>query len=247
MGHVAAALAHEIKNPLQAIGSHLELVLDFDLKPDQREEYLRFCRQEIEHLTQITEGVLSFVRPSGDTFSAIYLDPLVQRALTLVNHSLQLAHINVTTDLPPNLPPIQASPDRIVQVLLNLMINSAEAMSGEGHIHIAAQVDKTDRDMVQIRLTNNGPSIPPDHIEHIFDPFFTTKPNGTGLGLFISYGIIEQHNGTISVENRQDGQGVVFALTLPIALGVDGQANAKASTYGESDPEIVKGTTRDSQ
>jgi signal transduction histidine kinase len=127
------------------------------------------------------------------------------------------------------------------------MINSAEAMSDDGHIHIAAQVDKTDENMVQIRLINNGPPIPPDHMERIFDPFFTTKPNGTGLGLFISYGIIEQHNGTISVENRQDGQGVVFTLTLPIALSVDGQAGAEMSTYSEPAPEKVKGTTGNSQ
>jgi PAS domain S-box-containing protein len=230
MGHVAAALAHEIKNPLQAIGSHLELVLDFDLEPDQREEYLRFCRQEIENLTQITERVLSFVRPAGDAFSTVHLTPLIQRALALVSHPLQLAHIHVTTDLPPDLPPIQVSPDRVVQVLLNLMINSAEAMPDGGHIHIAAQIDRADENMVQIRLINDGPPIPPDHIEHIFDPFFTTKPDGTGLGLFISYGIIEQHNGTISVKNRRDNQGVVFTLTLPIALDVDGQADAEAST-----------------
>jgi PAS domain S-box-containing protein len=247
MGHVAAALAHEIKNPLQAIGSHLELVLDFDLKSDQREEYLRFCRQEIEHLTQITERVLSFVRPAGDAFSPIHLDPLIQRALALLSHPFQLSHIHVTTDLPPNLPPILVSPDRIVQVLLNLMINSAEAMSDGGHIHIAARIDPTDENVVQVRMTNDGPPIRPDHIERIFDPFFTTKPDGTGLGLFISYGIIEQHNGTISVENLQDDQGVIFTLTLPIAQGFDGQVITDISTDSEQAADTIKGAVGNSQ
>jgi PAS domain S-box-containing protein len=221
MGHVAAALAHEIKNPMQAIGSHLELALEFDLRPDQREKYLRFCQQEIEHLTQITERVLSFVRPTGDAFSATHLAPLVQRALALASHPLQLAHIRITTDIPANLPPIQVSPDRIVQVLLNLMINSIEAMPDGGHIQVTAQIDKDDENAMLIRLINDGPPIPPDHIDRIFDPFFTTKPDGTGLGLFISYGIIQQHNGTISVANRKDDQGVVFTLILPVAQPPD--------------------------
>jgi PAS domain S-box-containing protein len=247
MGHVAAALAHEIKNPLQAISSHLELALDFDLGPDQHEEYLRFCQQEIEHLTQITERVLSFVRPAGDAFSATHLAPLIQRALALVTHPLQLAHIRVTTDIPANFPPIQVSPDRIVQVLLNLMINSIEAMPDGGHIHLTAQIDKDHENTVLIRLINDGPPIPPDSIDRIFDPFFTTKPDGTGLGLFISYGIIQQHNGTISVANRKDAQGVVFTLILPVAQPLDAQEVVRAATNNEPAAGEIKGAVENPQ
>jgi two-component system NtrC family sensor kinase len=247
MGHVAAALAHEIKNPMQAIGSHLELALDFDLRPDQREESLRFCRQEIEHLTQITERVLSFVRPAGDAFSATHLAPLIQRALALASHPLQLAHIHVTTDIPANLPPIRVSPDRIVQVLLNLMINSIEAMPDGGHIHLAAQMNKDDENAVLIRLINDGPPIPPDHIDRIFDPFFTTKPDGTGLGLFISYGIIQQHHGTISVTNRKDDQGVVFTLILPVAQPLAVQGVIRTATNNASAAGEIKGAVGNPQ
>ena len=127
------------------------------------------------------------------------------------------------------------------------MINSAEAMPDGGHIHIAAQIDRTDENMVQIRLINDGPPIPPDDIERIFDPFFTTKPDGTGLGLFIRYGIIEQHNGTIRVENCKDDQGVVFTLALPVALGVDGQAVAEVSTYNEPAAGEITGAIGNSQ
>jgi PAS domain S-box-containing protein len=219
MGHMAAALAHEVKNPLQAIHSHLELVLDFGLEPDEREEYLRFCCQEVEHLTEITERLLSFARPARDVPSPASIAHLVQRALALVGKPLQHAHAQVTTDFPPDLPSVLVVPGQIAQVLLNLIINATEAMPDGGHVHITARVDG---DMVVLTLTNDGPPIPSEHIEHIFAPFFTTKPDGTGLGLFISHTIVEQHGGTISVENLRDDQGVAFAITLPIIRPTEG-------------------------
>jgi signal transduction histidine kinase len=92
-----------------------------------------------------------------------------------------------------------------------------------GHMHITAHVDeqRKDKDMVVLTMFNDGPPIPPEHIEHIFDPFFTTKPGGTGLGLFISHNIIEQHGGMISVENLEDDEGVAFGIALPIARSVE--------------------------
>lgn len=214
MGHVSAELAHEIKNPLQALSSYLELVLDFDLNPDECEEYLHFCRQEVEHLTEITRRVLSFAQPAGDVLSSTSLTSLVKRAFALVSHPLQLAHVRVTTDIPSDLPPILVVSERIVQVLFNVMINASEAMPDGGDIHITACADgKT----ITLTVTSNAPPIPPEHIERIFDPFFTAKPDGTGLSLFISHSIIEQHGGTISVKNQPDGQGVIFTITLPIA------------------------------
>jgi PAS domain S-box-containing protein len=222
MGYMAATLAHEIQNPLQAIQSHLELVLDFDLEMDEREEYLRFCCQEIERLTGITERVLSFARPTQDTLSPTSVAYLMQRAMALCK-PLQHARVHISTDIPDDLPPVLAIPDQIIQVLLNLMINAIEAIRDTGHVHITAQVDqdRKDKDMIVLTLTNDGPPIPPEHIEHIFDPFFTTKPGGTGLGLFASHNIIEQHGGMISVENLPDDQGVVFGIALPIAHPVE--------------------------
>ncbi|MCP4536807.1 MAG: GAF domain-containing protein [Chloroflexi bacterium] len=217
MGHVSAELAHEIKNPLQALSSYLELVLDFDLELDEREEYLHFCRQEVEHLTEITKRVLSFAQPAGDLLASTSLTSLVKRAFALVSHPLQLAHVRVTTDIPADLPTILVVPERIVQVLFNVMINASEAMPDGGDIHIAARADgKT----ITLTLTSNAPPIPPEHIERIFDPFFTAKPDGTGLSLFISHSIIEQHGGTISVKNQTDGQGVAFTIILPIARSI---------------------------
>jgi PAS domain S-box-containing protein len=224
MGYMAATLAHEIKNPLQAIQSHLELVADFDLQPNEREEYLRFCSQEIERLTGITERVLSFARPAPDTFHPTSIAHLMQRALA-ISKPLQHARVHVSTDIPADLPPVLVIPDQIIQVLLNLMINAIEAIQDTGHVHVTARVDqeRKDKDMVVLTLTNDGPPIPPEHIEHIFDPFFTTKPGGVGLGLFASHHIVEQHGGMISVENLPDEQGVAFGIALPIARPAEEQ------------------------
>ena len=224
MGYMAATLAHEIQNPLQAIHSHLELVLDFDLEPSEREEYLRFCCREIERLTEVTERTLDFARPAKETLCSASIAHLLQQALA-ISKPLQHARVQVTTDIPADIPAVLVMPDQIVQVLLNLIINAIEAIPDSGHVHITACVDDDHMggDMVVLTLTNDGPPIPPEHIEHIFDPFFTTKLGGTGLGLFISHNIVEQHGGMISVENLEDNQGVAFGIALPIACPDEGQ------------------------
>jgi two-component system sensor histidine kinase HydH len=214
MGRLAAALAHEINNPLQAIGSHLELVLDFDLETGEREQYLQVCRQEIERLTEITQRVLSFARPAKDTRRPASIADLVEQTLGLVSKQLQQTNVRVTTDFPFHLRQVLVVPHQIVQVLLNIVINATEVMVDGGLVHIEAhEMDG----MMALALSNNGPPIPPEDIGRIFDPFFSTKPDGTGLGLSTSYSIVQGHGGDICVENLSDGQGVRFTITLPVA------------------------------
>jgi PAS domain S-box-containing protein len=220
MGRLAAALAHEINNPLQAIRSHLELVLDFGLEMDEREQYLRICRKEIERLTDITQRVLSFARPARDIRQSISIAELTERTLALVGKQLQHANVRVTTDFPIALPQVLVAADHIVQVLLNIMINATEVMPEGGRVHVAARAEA---DVMVLTLSNNGPPIPHEHIGRIFDPFFSTKPDGTGLGLSISYSIIQAHGGDIRAENLNDGQGVRFTITLPTARHLEAQ------------------------
>jgi signal transduction histidine kinase/predicted hydrocarbon binding protein len=215
MGRLAAALAHEINNPLQAIRSHLELVLDFDLEIEEREQYLQVCRQEIERLTEITQRVLSFARPEEDTRHPVSIADLTQRTLELVSKQLQQTNVQVTTSFPDHLPLIPVVPHQILQVLLNIVINATEVMEGGGLVQIEAREDD---EMIALTLSNNGPPIPPEHIGRIFDPFFSTKPNGTGLGLSTSYSIVQGHGGDIRVENLSGGRGVCFTIRLPIVL-----------------------------
>ena len=212
LGRLAAGLAHEINNPLQAIRSHLELVLDFPLEPRERREHLLIIQDEIERLANITQRVLSFARPTDDQREIVSVAELVQRVLTLTSKQLERNRIQVHLDLPADLPPLRVTSGQIVQVLLNLFINAIEAMPDGGRLELAARAE---RDTMTLTLTNDGPPIPDEYIERVFDPFFTTKSGSTGMGLAVSYGIIQRHGGTIRVENVKEG-GVRFTITLPV-------------------------------
>jgi PAS domain S-box-containing protein len=213
MGQLAAGLAHEINNPLQAIHSNLELVQDFDLEPDEQKARLDVIHHEIDRLAELSQRVLDYARPPDDTRYPISITSLMNKTLALVNKQLQLAHIQVTTDFPADLPSLSAVPGQIAQVLLNLTVNAIEAIGDGGHLHVTAGVEG---DMVALAMTNDGPPIPEKYMEHLFEPFFTTKPGGTGLGLPICHSIIEQHGGTISVENLADDGGVMVTVRLPV-------------------------------
>jgi PAS domain S-box-containing protein len=224
MGQLAAGLAHELNNPLQAIRSNLELVQDFDLEPDEQKARLNVIQHEIKRLAGLSQDVLDFARPPDDTRYPISLASLMNRTLALVNKQLQLARIQVTTDFPADLPSLPAVPGQIAQVLLNMTVNAIEAIGDGGHLEVTAGVEG---DMLALAMTNDGPPITEEHMEHIFEPFFTTKPGGTGLGLSICHSIIQQHDGTISVENLEDDGGVTFTVRLPIVwLSKDEETSA---------------------
>jgi PAS domain S-box-containing protein len=214
MGRLAAALAHEINNPLQAIRSNLELVLDFDLALDERDHYLEVCSQEIERLTDITQRVLSFARPNQDVRRPVSIADLTRQTLVLVGKQLQHTNVQVTTAFPADLPLVCVAPDQVVQVLLNILINATEVMPQGGHVHFEAHASQ---EMLVLTLSNDGPPIPSEHLGRVFDPFFSTKPDGTGLGLSISYSIVQGHGGDIRAENLSGGRGVRFTITLPLA------------------------------
>ncbi len=213
MGRLTMALAHELNNPLQAIRSNLELAMDFDLGPEEQQDCLHIVRQEIERLGEITRRVLDFAHPTDDTRYPISIVNMAKKTLGLIRKQLELAHIQVTTEFPADLPPIFAAPDQIVQVCLNLSINAIEAMPDGGRLHITGYADE---DEVVLTLANSGPPIPEEQMAQIFDPFFTTKERGTGLGLPVSHSIVHHHGGTISARNLADGQGVAFTVRLPI-------------------------------
>lgn len=213
MGYIAAALAHEIGNPLQTIRGNLELLLTFGLEPDEHRERLGIALEEIDRLVGITRQTLDFARPAVDTRYPVPIAQTIQRVLALMDRQLQLSSIQVTTSFPTDTLFVFAAPDQIVQILLNIAANAIEAMPGGGHLDITAYADG---DVAVLVFSNDGPHLTSEQMGHIFDPFFTTKPEGTGLGLSISHRLIEQHGGTISVENLEGERGVVYTITLPI-------------------------------
>ncbi len=213
LGQMAAAIAHEINNPLQAIRSILDLVLDFPLEPEERENNLRIVSQEIERLSEVTERVLNFAHPPRIPRRAVSVADLIQQTLTLAGKHLQHSRVRVTTDLQ-DLSPVFVAPEQMTQVFLNLALNAIEEMHEGGNLKISL---RREEDFAAVSFANDGPIIPSDAMPHIFEPFFTTKPDGSGLGLSVSQRLVQQQGGSIAVENLGSARGVAFTVRLPFA------------------------------
>lgn len=214
MGSISATLAHEVKNPLQAIRSNLELVLKFPLEWDEKEDCLEVCQHEVERLMSITQRILSFSRPERRVIQQFSFSEVWKGALELMKRPLEVAAITVVNEVPDDLPPISGISDQVSQVLVNLLLNAIESMPEGGVIKGTAQVEAA---QLAFTMINSGPSIPVEYLDHIFDPFFTTKTEGSGLGLFICHNIIREHGGTIDVANLSEG-GVAFTIRLPFLV-----------------------------
>jgi signal transduction histidine kinase len=214
MGRMSTMLAHEVKNPMQAIRSNLELLLEFQLDADERENCLRSCRREVDRLIGIAQGMLTFVRVEKRTVQQFSIFKVWEQALAVLSRSLERASIRVESDFPNDLPAVIGIADQIAQVLVNLVLNAIDVMPEGGALQAIGRVEGNS---VAMSLINNGPAIPAGNLEHIFDPFFTTKTEGTGMGLFICNNIIQEHGGTLTVENLSEG-GVVFKITLPTII-----------------------------
>jgi PAS domain S-box-containing protein len=212
MGRLAAALAHEIKNPLQSMSINMELALDFPLQEEERQEHLQAVQRDIERLMALTGRILDFARPSQIERQPTSVAEVVRYALALAGKQLQRSHIRLSVDLPDDLPPVSASRDHLAQVFLNLIINAIEAMPAGGELSIAARLAG---EQLELAFTDSGPGISPEALATIFEPFYTEKEGGTGLGLTVSRSIIQQHGGTITAGNV--ASGAVFTITLPVA------------------------------
>ena len=214
-GRLAASLAHEINNPLQAIHNCLHLVINRPLAEDKKKYYLGLAQTEVERLITLVQRTLEFYRPSQGRTSATDVNRLIENVLALSSKRLEHGRVQVRTQLQPDLSPIAAVPDQLTQVCLNLVINAVEAMPTGGTLTIvSAQRDN----WLAIEIQDTGTGLTPDEAARIFEPFYTTKADGTGLGLAVSYGIIQQHGGRIEVKSAPatEGSGTTFTVLLPM-------------------------------
>jgi len=211
-GRLAASIAHEINNPLQAIHNCLHLVTNRTLDEEKTKYYLNMAQEEVQRLIAIVQRTLDFYRPSKGREVMADVNVLVESVLALANKRLEHGKIKVHRRLSPDLPKLQVVADQLTQVFLNLVINAIEAMPDGGELTIASrQADA----QVQIRFSDTGSGINPDEAKKIFEPFYTTKHSGTGLGLAVSYGIIQRHGGEITVESAP-GRGATFIVSVPV-------------------------------
>ncbi len=214
IGRLAASLAHEINNPLQAIHNSLHLSLHRGLDEEKRAQYLSMAQSEVQRLIEIVQRMLDFYRPSRGGVAPADVNSVVENVLALAEKRLQHGEVRVHTLLSPDLPLLPIVADQISQVFLNIIINAIEAMPSGGDLHLETRLAEGG-EWVLVSFRDTGMGMSPEQIANLFEPFYTTKADGTGLGLAISYGIIERHGGTIEVSSRP-GQGTTFVVKLPV-------------------------------
>jgi two-component system sensor histidine kinase HydH len=213
LGDVAAAFAHEVRNPLNAVSMGLQRLRD-EFTPEPAADYARFVdvmQGEVQRLNAIVEQFIALARPLPLAPAPMALDDVLRELAALVEGQARMAGMTVRLALPPTMPPIVADRDRLKQVLLNLVVNALQAMSTGGTLTLGAEVG---RDHVAVAVTDSGPGIPPETLSRIFDPYFTTKTGGLGLGLTIARRIVEAHRGSLEAES-QPGRGTTFRVRLP--------------------------------
>ncbi len=227
LGELVAGVAHEINNPLTGISAFAELLLEDPLDDEQRES-VQLIKRESDRATAVIRDLLLFARKNDAPVGPVDLNALVEQTLRLRAYVLRSADIEVTLDLDNAVPLVQGDAQRLQQVLLNLVTNAEHAMEGRPRRRLTLAT-RCDADRVLVRVEDTGRGMSPTVRRRLFEPFFTTKPPGigTGLGLSVSYGIVQAHDGTIEVHSEVDA-GTSVTLTLPRLPVVDDDATAPA-------------------
>lgn len=214
LAQLALGAAHEINNPLLGIFSHLELELKTARSAEERAE-IEACLEGAKRISTTVRGLLNYARPGPLRLSKISVEQLVNDTLSFLAHQPMFRGIELKKEIPPDLPSITADANQISQVLVNLLLNAAQAMPEGGSITLAAQKVKFE-DKVEIRVSDTGCGIPADILPRVFEPFFTTKRGrGTGLGLSICQAYVRSHRGEMEIESVPQ-RGTTVRLTLPI-------------------------------
>ncbi|HEU4402058.1 MAG TPA: ATP-binding protein [Candidatus Polarisedimenticolia bacterium] len=216
VGQLGAGIAHEVKNPLAGILGCAQLSMRDAPQGTLLAKNLQLIEKETKRCKVIIENLLKFARQEKALLEPTDLNRVVEDAIAIVLHQLELNQVKVQTHLAPGLPQIRGNANQLQQVFMNLMINAQHAMEGsQGTVVLSTALTAPDR--IEVRVSDTGPGIPQEIQKRIFEPFFTTKPTGkgTGLGLSVSYGIVKDHGGEIRSES-EPGKGAIFVITLPV-------------------------------
>jgi two-component system NtrC family sensor kinase len=222
VGEMAAGVAHELNNPLTTVAGFIELVLDELPEDASQRQDLELVLREAKRARGVVRRLLDFSRPTDNLRIRTDLNELVSEVLTLVQHLIRTNGVTLQVELSEDLPWIAVDPNQIKQVLLNLVHNALQAMPRGGLLSVSTKLAEREAvEYLTVTVRDNGIGIQPEHLERIFEPFFTTRPvgSGTGLGLSVSYGIVNEHGGILEVES-QLGQGSCFTVWL--LVGEDG-------------------------
>jgi signal transduction histidine kinase len=226
--HLAAGIAHEIKNPINTVG----LIVDYlqtNLSPDNPEKRYEFyklsenMKNELKRINRIVEGFLRLTKPTVYTFNEEDLNVIIRDSVSVLEPEIVKNGVSVRLNLDPALPRLAVDRDKLSQVISNLVINAVEAMPRGGDISITSRLGGGS---VEVTVSDNGMGVPSENLRRIFDPYFSTKKQGFGLGLSLAQDIVYKHNGKLSVSSER-GKGADFTIQLPMDTK-DEQANTRS-------------------
>jgi len=222
IGLLAAGVAHEVNTPLAVISSYAQMLTKHMRDDERLAPVLEKITQQTFRASEIVNGLLNFSRTSGSEFTSVDLNDLLRDTTVLLEHQFKTAQIRVETNYDPQLPPIHGNRGKLQQVILNLMLNAKDAMFGRSNATLRIATFRG-AGRVLVRIQDTGAGIEREHLHRIYDPFFTTKTKpqegghkGTGLGLAVTYGIMQEHAGKIHVESEV-GVGTAFQLEFPVS------------------------------
>ena len=233
LGVLAAGVAHEVNTPLTGISSFTQMLQDQTSRNDPRRPLLTKIEKQTERASKIVNGLLNFARHGQTDFQIVNLNRVLGDVLSLLDHQLKSSHIRIRKELDPALPPLRGDENKLQQVFVNLAVNAFDAMPAGGWLTLTT---RGEGGQVIAEVADTGEGIAPEDIRRIYDPFFSTrkKSGGNGLGLSISYGIVQEHGGAMEVESNVS-TGTRFLIRFPAA-----DSSADRPDSGDSSVAVPK-------
>jgi signal transduction histidine kinase len=223
-GQLGAGFAHEIKNPLAGILGLVQIHLRHAEPGTPMHQGLQTMEKETKRCKAIIDNLLKFARQEKVALEPTDIAKVVEDSAAIMRHQLGIHQVELAVEIEPSLPPVMANGNQLQQVLMNLILNAQQAMKKEGKVTLSA---RRHAHRLRLEVKDTGPGIPKELQLRIFEPFFTTKPagEGTGLGLSVTFGIVKDHGGEISVSS-EPGQGTTFVIDLPLEAAGEMRAAA---------------------
>jgi len=212
LGELSAGMAHEIRNPLGAIKGAAEILKDGSRQDDPKAEFVQILLRETDRLNGIVEEFLGFARPKQPELREIEVNSVIDSVLALTAQPARKAGVTVTKRLDPAVGRHDLDAALLQQAILNIVLNAIQAMPGGGTLTVDSRLSEG---FLEVSFADTGTGISPESRKKLFSPFFTTKPGGTGLGLVITFRIVQNHGGTIDVAG-EPGKGTTFTIRIPV-------------------------------
>jgi signal transduction histidine kinase len=215
IGLLAAGVAHEVNTPLAVISTYAQMLSKQVSEDEPKAKLLDKIAKQTFRASEIVNSLLNFSRTSPAEFGDVDINRIIDETVSLVRHQLDKARVEVKLDLQRDVPAVKGNAGKLQQVFLNLVLNARDAMGGGGRLTLRTWSDGA---YARVDVSDTGQGISSDHLPRIYDPFFTTKVarKGTGLGLSVTYGIVQEHGGSIEVQS-EPGTGTLFHLEFPLA------------------------------